>query len=102
MSLPLLTWSPTQPFNAWCHHTHHHHHRQTGPNAYEASSFNFFTFPRPHGNHNRRFLCDASSLTFLAQHGFDFNTAIRDGVSYMPARTRDWQLTQVRVCVCVC
>jgi hypothetical protein len=42
-----------------------------------------------------RFLCDASSLAFLAEHGFDFNTCIKEGVPYMPLRTRDWQLMQV-------
>lgn len=42
-----------------------------------------------------RFLCDASSLAFLADHGFDFNTCIKQGVPYMPLRTRDWQLMQV-------
>lgn len=41
----------------------------TGPAAYEARTFNFYLFPQPHGGYNRRFLCDASSLVFLASHG---------------------------------
>jgi hypothetical protein len=41
----------------------------TGPGAYEARTFNFYLFPQPHGGYNRRFLCDASSLVFLASHG---------------------------------
>eukprot|EP00882_Tetradesmus_deserticola_P014874 GHRQ01015828.1.p1 GENE.GHRQ01015828.1~~GHRQ01015828.1.p1 ORF type:complete len:190 (+),score=56.60 GHRQ01015828.1:265-834(+) len=41
----------------------------TGPDAYQARTFNFYLFPQPHGGYNRRFLCDASSLVFLASHG---------------------------------
>jgi hypothetical protein len=41
----------------------------TGPGAYQARTFNFYLFPQPHGGYNRRFLCDASSLVFLASHG---------------------------------
>ncbi|KAF6265217.1 hypothetical protein COO60DRAFT_1035218 [Scenedesmus sp. NREL 46B-D3] len=67
----------------------------TGPGAYEARTFNFYLFPQPHGGYNRRFLCDASSLVFLASHGFDFNRCISQGVPYMPVRTRDFQLLQV-------
>ncbi|WIA30112.1 hypothetical protein OEZ86_000207 [Tetradesmus obliquus] len=67
----------------------------TGPAAYEARTFNFYLFPQPHGGYNRRFLCDASSLVFLASHGFDFNRCISQGVPYMPVRTRDFQLLQV-------
>eukprot|EP00879_Flechtneria_rotunda_P010761 GHRR01011244.1.p1 GENE.GHRR01011244.1~~GHRR01011244.1.p1 ORF type:complete len:413 (+),score=126.85 GHRR01011244.1:1149-2387(+) len=64
-------------------------------NTYEARTFNFYLFPQPHGSYNRRFLCDASSLAFLASHGFDFNKCILQGVPYMPVRTRDLQLLQV-------
>lgn len=67
-----------------------------GPGAYSARTFNFYVFPRPHGSWNKRFLCDASSLTFLSQHGFDFNKCIGQGVPFMPVRQRDWQLQQVR------
>jgi hypothetical protein len=41
----------------------------TGPGSYEARTFNFYLFPQPHRGYNRRFLCDASSLVFLASHG---------------------------------
>lgn len=41
----------------------------TGPASYEARTFNFYVFPHPHGGYNRRFMCDASSLVFLASHG---------------------------------
>ena len=67
----------------------------TGPNSYQARTFNFYLFPQPHGAYNRRFLCDASSLVFLSEHGFDFNKCISQGVPYMPVRTRDFQLLQV-------
>ncbi|KAF8069569.1 psi1 [Scenedesmus sp. PABB004] len=66
-----------------------------GPGAYAARTFNVFLFPQPHGSYNRRFLCDAGSLAFLASHGFDFNACIRDGVPFMPLRARDFQLLQV-------
>eukprot|EP00878_Enallax_costatus_P043500 GHUV01051504.1.p1 GENE.GHUV01051504.1~~GHUV01051504.1.p1 ORF type:complete len:320 (+),score=110.06 GHUV01051504.1:1070-2029(+) len=67
----------------------------TGPDSYQARTFNFYLFPQPHGAYNRRFLCDASSLVFLSEHGFDFNKCISQGVPYMPVRTRDFQLLQV-------
>lgn len=34
--------------------------------AYTARTFNFTVFPKPSGPHDRRFLCQASSLDFLA------------------------------------
>jgi hypothetical protein len=41
--------------------------------GYEARSFNIHLFPAPHDDVDRRFLCQASSLLFLASQGFDFN-----------------------------
>lgn len=40
---------------------------------YEARSFNFHLFPSPSEDMDMRFSCQASSLAFLASHGFDFN-----------------------------
>jgi hypothetical protein len=40
---------------------------------YEARSFNFHLFPSPSDEMDLRFSCQASSLAFLAGHGFDFN-----------------------------
>jgi hypothetical protein len=45
--------------------------------------WNFYVFPRPYGNFDVRFLCQASSLQFLSEHGFDFNKFIADGVPYI-------------------
>lgn len=35
--------------------------------AYEARTFNFYLFPRPYEDVDRRFLCQASSMEFLAK-----------------------------------
>lgn len=40
---------------------------------YEARSFNFHLFPSPREEWDLRFSCQASSIAFLAAHGFDFN-----------------------------
>ncbi|KAL5018097.1 hypothetical protein ScPMuIL_003819 [Solemya velum] len=52
---------------------------------YEVKSYNFYIFPRPYSRHapDHRFLCQSSSLEFLASHGFDFNKVIREGISYL-------------------
>jgi len=44
---------------------------------YEARSFNFHLFPSPSEELDLRFSCQASSLAFLAAHGFDFNKVER-------------------------
>ena len=46
--------------------------RWTGE-CYEARTFNIHLFPAPHDDVDRRFMCQASSLLFLASQGFDFN-----------------------------
>lgn len=42
---------------------------------WEARTFNFYIFPQPNDStgHDRRFMCQASSLQYLAEQGFDFN-----------------------------
>jgi len=45
--------------------------------------WNFYVFPRPYLNMDMRFLCQASSMQFMSDHGFDFNKFIRDGIPYM-------------------
>lgn len=64
---------------------------------YSAKTFNIFLFPAPFEQYDRRFLSQASSLAFLAEQGFDFNTCIRDGVPYMPLQLRDALLRRVRL-----
>ena len=46
-----------------------------------AHPFNFWTFPRNH--HNSLFLSDSSSLSFLREHGFDFNKMIDEGIDFL-------------------
>ncbi|PNW86527.1 hypothetical protein CHLRE_02g090276v5 [Chlamydomonas reinhardtii] len=62
-----------------------------GVGHWEARTFNVYVFPRPLDGLglDRRFMCQASSLTYLAEQGFDFNKMIRDGVGYLPLSYRD-------------
>lgn len=46
-------------------------------------TWNFYIFPRPYGQTDHRFLCQASSLQFLSEHGFDFNKFIADGIPFL-------------------
>jgi hypothetical protein len=41
---------------------------------------------------------DASSLLFLASHGFDFNVWVRSGVPYVPLELHQELLDKVRKC----
>lgn len=63
--------------------------------AYQAHTFNFYVFPRPFEAYDRRFMCQASSLAFLASQGFDFNKFISQGIAFMPLQYRDARLAQV-------
>lgn len=59
------------------------YNRQT--QRYEAKPFNFYVFPRPYSRAapDLRFLCQASSIDFLASQGFDFNKVFKEGISYL-------------------
>lgn len=46
---------------------------------YMNDAYNFFLFPRARPGPDRMFLCQSSSLDFLAANGFDFNKLIREG-----------------------
>lgn len=55
---------------------------------FDCNSFNFYIFPKEcslldRQDKERYFLSQASSLSFLAENGFDFNKLIRDGISYL-------------------
>uniref|UniRef100_A0A146M4P1 Poly(A)-specific ribonuclease PARN n=1 Tax=Lygus hesperus TaxID=30085 RepID=A0A146M4P1_LYGHE len=52
---------------------------------YENKTYVFYLFPDPANRQapDRRFLCQTSSLSFLAKHGFDFNKLIREGIPYL-------------------
>ena len=54
-----------------------------------ARPFNFWLFPDHRALPDASaFGCQASSLSFLANNGFDFNKCIREGVPYVPASER--------------
>lgn len=50
---------------------------------FHIKTWNFYVFPRPYGSLDERFLCQASSLQFLSEHGFDFNKFIKDGIPFV-------------------
>lgn len=64
---------------------------------YQVKTFNFYIFPRPYEDVDKRFVCQASSLAFLSSHGFDFNKFIYEGISYLPVKWRDERLSELDV-----
>ncbi|KAK9508626.1 hypothetical protein O3M35_006146 [Rhynocoris fuscipes] len=58
---------------------------------YSNKTYNFYLFPRQINRHarDRRFLCQASSLAFLAEHDFDFNKLFKEGIPYMTQSDED-------------
>lgn len=50
---------------------------------FSIKTWNFYVFPRPYGSSDERFLCQASSLQFLSEHGFDFNKFIGEGIPFL-------------------
>ena len=52
---------------------------------YLAKPFNFYIFPKPYNRQmpDARFLCQSSSLDFLAGQGFDFNKWISQGIPFL-------------------
>ncbi|XP_050670882.1 poly(A)-specific ribonuclease PARN-like isoform X2 [Leptidea sinapis] len=57
---------------------------------YMNDAYNFYLFPGSQRGLEKMFLCQSSSLDFLATQGFDFNKLFREGISYMtePLETR--------------
>ncbi|KAL6652588.1 hypothetical protein ACP70R_011513 [Stipagrostis hirtigluma subsp. patula] len=54
--------------------------------AFIAHPHNFFIFPRkelPSDCSSHEFLCQTTSIDFLAKYQFDFNTCFREGISYL-------------------
>nr|XP_022318023.1 poly(A)-specific ribonuclease PARN-like isoform X1 [Crassostrea virginica] len=53
--------------------------------TYEAKPFNFYVFPKPYSRAapDCRFLCQSSSIDFLASQGFDFNKVFKEGIPYL-------------------
>ncbi|KAJ8730314.1 hypothetical protein PYW07_017352 [Mythimna separata] len=54
---------------------------------YMNDTYNFYLYPRGRPGPDRMFLCQSSSLDFLASNGFNFNKLIKEGISYMTALT---------------
>lgn len=46
---------------------------------YKNDAYNFYLFPRGRPGPEKMFLCQSSSLDFLASQGFDFNKLIKEG-----------------------
>lgn len=46
---------------------------------YMNDAYNFYLFPRGRPGPEKMFLCQSSSLDFLAAQGFDFNKVIKEG-----------------------
>ncbi|TVU14110.1 hypothetical protein EJB05_37556, partial [Eragrostis curvula] len=54
--------------------------------AFVAHPHNFFIFPRKElssDSLSHEFLCQTTSIDFLAKYQFDFNTCFREGISYL-------------------
>lgn len=52
---------------------------------YTHTAYNFYLFPRPHNRDARdiRFMCQSSSVDFLASQGFDFNKVFKEGIPFL-------------------
>ncbi|XP_073447184.1 poly(A)-specific ribonuclease PARN isoform X2 [Aquarana catesbeiana] len=52
---------------------------------YIIKSFNFYVFPKPFNRNSpdKKFVCQSSSIDFLANQGFDFNKVFRKGIPYL-------------------
>ncbi|XP_039089533.1 poly(A)-specific ribonuclease PARN isoform X2 [Hyaena hyaena] len=52
---------------------------------YITKSFNFYVFPKPfnRASPDVKFVCQSSSIDFLASQGFDFNKVFRNGIPYL-------------------
>ncbi|XP_063055858.1 poly(A)-specific ribonuclease PARN [Engraulis encrasicolus] len=52
---------------------------------YLTKSFNFYVFPKPFSRNSpdKKFICQSSSIDFLASQGFDFNKVFRHGIPYL-------------------
>ncbi|XP_068942089.1 poly(A)-specific ribonuclease PARN isoform X2 [Petaurus breviceps papuanus] len=52
---------------------------------YITKSFNFYVFPKPFSRTSPdvKFVCQSSSIDFLANQGFDFNKVFRNGIPYL-------------------
>ncbi|GJN27330.1 hypothetical protein PR202_gb15345 [Eleusine coracana subsp. coracana] len=64
--------------------------------AFIAHPHNFFIFPHKELSSDcssHEFLCQTTSIDFLAKYQFDFNTCFREGISYL-SRTQEEEAMQ--------
>lgn len=54
---------------------------------YMNDAYNFYLFPRGRPGPEKIFLCQSSSLDFLAAQGFDFNKLIKEGKNPLTSTT---------------
>lgn len=54
---------------------------------YSQRTYNFYVFPKPMNRHapDCRFMCQTSSIAFLANQDFDFNKLFKYGIPYLSA-----------------
>ncbi|XP_057529445.1 poly(A)-specific ribonuclease PARN isoform X1 [Amaranthus tricolor] len=67
-------------------------------NSFVAHPHNFYIFPRQELSADGpayEFLCQTSSIDFLAKYQFDFNVCIREGVSYLSRSQEDEALSRL-------
>ncbi|XP_056442464.1 poly(A)-specific ribonuclease PARN isoform X1 [Gadus chalcogrammus] len=57
----------------------------TEASKYIIKCFNFYIFPKPfnRASPDIKFICQSSSIDFLASQGFDFNKVFRHGIPYL-------------------
>ncbi|XP_047066896.1 poly(A)-specific ribonuclease PARN [Lolium rigidum] len=68
--------------------------------AFVAHPHNFFIFPRkelPYDSSSHEFLCQTSSIDFLAKYQFDFNTCFHEGISYLSRAQEEEALEKLNV-----
>ncbi|KAH9607669.1 hypothetical protein KSS87_011638 [Heliosperma pusillum] len=66
--------------------------------SFIAHPHNFYIFPRqelPSDGPSYEFMCQTSSIDFLAKYQFDFNACIREGVSYLSRGQEDAALNRL-------
>ncbi|KAK9673737.1 hypothetical protein RND81_12G185800 [Saponaria officinalis] len=66
--------------------------------SFVAHPHNFYIFPHqelPVDGPSYEFMCQTSSIDFLAKYQFDFNACIRDGVSYLSRGQEDAVLSRL-------
>ncbi|CAN0896836.1 Poly(A)-specific ribonuclease PARN [Linum grandiflorum] len=66
--------------------------------SFVAHPYNFYIFPREEiqsAGPSHEFLCQTAALDFLAKYQFDFNTCIREGISYLSRGQEDESLCRL-------